>query len=148
LKRLANHFVPLLALLIGWPGISASSQISSGSSDQCVNVPWHGAPVEGTPVHVKQCDPRQNQQWIISMGQITGVGGLCLDVQGGQSTDGARVIYVSCNRAPSQNWRLSNGQIVGIGGKCLGVAGGVPTDGALLIIASCSNAPDQQWTVH
>lgn len=141
-------FVPVLGALAVTPHLASASQITSSSTDQCINVPWHGAPVEGTPVHIKQCDPWKNQQWALTGGQITGVGGLCLDVRGGQPKDGANVVYTSCNGSPSQNWRWANGQFIGIGGKCLDIAGATPSNGALLIIATCSSSPTQSWVVH
>ena len=138
----------LLAAIAAPPQLATASQITSGSTDQCINVPWHGAPVEGTPVHIKQCDPWKNQQWALTAGQITGVGGLCLDVRGGQPKDGTAVVYASCNGSPAQNWRWANGQIIGIGGKCLDIAGAAPANGALLVITACSNSPTQLWVVH
>ncbi len=130
------------------PTLADATQITSASSNACINVPWHGTPVQGTPVHVKQCDPWRNQQWSINQGQVTGVGGFCLDVEGGKPVDGSRVVYEPCNQSPSQNWRIAQGQFVGIGGKCLDIKGGVPDDGAFLIVSTCSSVSSQQWTVH
>lgn len=63
-------------------GCATTRQISSGNTNMCMNVVNHGYPVAGTPLRVRPCDPWQNQQWALSHGQITGVGGFCLDVQG------------------------------------------------------------------
>jgi len=138
----------LMTLAAYAPYAANALQISSGTSSQCINVPWHGSPVEGTPVRLRACDPWQNQQWVVSGGHITGVGGLCLGVQGGQPHDGAAVIYVSCGRTPSQNWRLVEGQIIGIGDKCLAPRGGNLADGTPLIITTCNNALTQTWAAH
>jgi hypothetical protein len=73
---------------------ATSRQISSGNSNMCMNVEWHGYPVAGTPIRVKPCDPWRNQQWMLNKGQITGVGGFCLDVQGSVASEGAPVLYV------------------------------------------------------
>jgi ricin-type beta-trefoil lectin protein len=127
---------------------ATTHQISSGATNQCMNVVNHGYPVPGTPVHVKQCDPWQNQQWAFNKGTIVGVGGFCLDVQGSAATEGAPILYVPCNGGPSQNWSVSNGAIVGIGGKCVDVQGGVPYDQAPLILSTCNGDPTQQWAVH
>jgi hypothetical protein len=127
---------------------ATTHQISSGTTNQCMNVVNHGYPVPGTPVHVKQCDPWQNQQWAFNKGTIVGVGGFCLDVQGSAAAEGAPILYVPCNGGPSQNWSVSNGTIVGIGGKCVDVQGGVPYDQAPLILSTCNGDPTQQWAVH
>ena len=68
---------------------ATTHQISSGSTNQCMNVVNHGYPVPGTPVHVKQCDPWHNQQRAFNNGTIIGVGAFCLDVQGSAATEGA-----------------------------------------------------------
>jgi hypothetical protein len=127
---------------------TTSRQISSGSTNMCMNVEWHGYPVAGTPLRVKPCDPRRNQQWVLNNGQITGVGGFCLDVQGSVASDGAPVLYVPCTGSPSQNWTASNGTITGISGKCLDLGGPAPANWTPLVIATCTGSPSQQWALH
>jgi hypothetical protein len=123
-------------------------QITSGETNQCINVVNHGYPVPGTPLAMKPCDPWRNQQWTVDKGQITGVGGFCVDVQGGAAAEGTPVIYVPCNGSPSQNWTVANGTIVGIGGKCVDITGGGPVTGAPLILAACNGGPSQRWVLH
>lgn len=138
---------PLLTVNLG--GCATSAQITSGNSNMCMNVINHGYPEAGAPVIIKGCDPWRNQQWSFNgNGQITGVGGFCVDVQGSAPTDGARVIYTPCSGSPGQNWVGSNGTIVGIGGKCLDIEGGNPNQGAPLVINACNGSPSQQWTSH
>ena len=127
---------------------AATHQITSGNTNQCMNVVNHGYPVPGTPVHVRQCDPWQNQQWAFKNGNIVGVGGFCIDVQGSAATVGAPILYVPCNGRPSQNWRLTNGAIVGMSGLCVDVQGGSPYDQAPLILSTCNAGPSQQWVLH
>jgi hypothetical protein len=103
--------------------------------------------VDGTIVRMIPCVGRAGEQWNAKNGQIVGVGGSCMDVEGSNPLDGARVIGVTCNGSPSQNWTAANGRIVGIGGKCLDVAGD-DTGNPPLVIASCSGAPSQQWSLH
>jgi len=147
-KRLcALTLLSLMAISTG--GCATTQQITNSNSNMCMNVVNHGSPQPGAPVIVKVCDPWQNQQWSFSgSGQITGVGGFCLDVQGGAPTDGAAVIYTPCSGAPSQNWTASNGAIVGIGGKCLDISGGYPEQRAPLVINTCNASPGQQWVSH
>ena len=133
-----------LAILLA----SCASQLVNNSSNQCANLPWHGYPMDGTLVRLIPCVGRRGEQWSLKNGQIIGVGGSCLDVEGSNAADGARVIGVSCNGSPSQNWTAANGRIVGIGGKCLDVAGGGGRDFVPLVIASCSGSPSQQWSLH
>jgi hypothetical protein len=141
----ASRFLPAL---LGFFLASCSSQLVNDASNQCANLPWHGYPIDGTPVRLIPCIGRQGEQWTVKNGQIIGVGGSCLDVQGSTALDGARVIGVTCNGGPGQNWSVANSHIVGIGGKCLDVAGGAAGESVPLIIMSCSGAPSQQWSVH
>lgn len=139
----------LLAIAYGISACATSHQITSGNSNMCVNVVNHGSPEPGAPVIMKGCDPWRNQQWGFNgSGQITGVGGFCLDVQGSTANDGAAVIYTPCSGSPSQNWTAGGGTIVGIGGKCLDIGGGNPAQGAPLIINACNGSPSQQWVSH
>ncbi len=144
------HTLMLLSLLtISTVSCATTSQIANSSSNMCMNVVNHGSPEPGAPVIMKVCDPWQNQRWSFNgSGQITGVGGFCLDVQGSAPNNGAAVIYTPCNGSPSQNWTAGNGAIVGIGGKCLDVGGGDPNQGAPLVINACNGAPSQQWVSH
>ena len=133
----------------GLSGCTTTKQVSSGNSEQCLNVEWHGYPVAGTPLRVKPCDPWQNQQWKFnSDGSITGAGGFCMDVQGSVATERAAVVYVPCNGAPSQKWTVNGSQLIGIGGKCVDISGGQPDTLAPLVIAACNGAPSQQWLLH
>jgi hypothetical protein len=127
---------------------ACASQIVNNASNECANLPWHGYPIDGTPVRLIPCIGRPGEAWNVKNGQITGVGGSCMDVEGSNPLDGARVIGVSCNGSPSQNWTVANGQITGVGGKCLDVAGGGQSGSPPLVIASCNGAPSQQWSVH
>jgi hypothetical protein len=130
-------------------GCATTQQCTNNNSNMCMNVVNHGSPQPGEPVIIRVCDPWRNQQWSFSgTGQITGIGGFCLDVQGGAPTDGAAVIYTPCVGAASQNWTANNGAIIGIGGKCLDVSGGNPLQGAPLVINGCNGAPSQRWISH
>jgi len=139
----------LLAGVLAAAGCTTPIQLTSGETNMCMNVINHGSPEPGAAVIMKVCDPWQNQQWVFDdSGQVTGVGGFCLDVQGSAPTDGARVIYTPCSGSPSQRWSARNGAVVGIGGKCLDIAGGYPAQGAPLIITPCNGSPSQQWVSH
>jgi hypothetical protein len=139
----------MLFVVTSLSSCATSHQITSGGTNQCINVENHGYPVAGTPLKMKPCDPWQNQQWTSNNGQLTGVAGFCVDVQGSAAVDGAAVIYVPCNGAPSQNWTVANGTIVGIGGKCIDISGSDgPVNGAPLVLASCNGGSTQQWVLH
>jgi hypothetical protein len=146
--RTALILLVLPAALMDLGACASSNMLVGANSNECINVPWHGYQVDGTPVQLLYCRGHRNQFWSIGNGQIAGIGGGCLDVQGSAPVDGAQVISVTCNGSPSQHWSVANGQIIGIGGKCLDIEGGNESDRAPLIIAACNGAPSQQWEVH
>lgn len=137
-----------VALAVMLAACASGNMLVVANTNECVLVPWHGYPIDGTQVRLRQCVGKQNQYWNIANGQITGVGGSCLDVMGSAPVDGARVIYVRCNGSPSQQWSLANGQVVGIGGKCLDSLGGTEEEAVPLVITSCTGSPSQRWQVH
>ncbi len=148
-KRTLISLALLVILCAELSACATTRQVSSGTTNQCLNVEWHGYPVAGTPLRVKQCDPWRNQQWSFNKdGSITGVGGFCVDVQSSEVAEGTAVIYVPCNGSPSQKWTVNGAQLVGIGGKCVDVSGGEPQTWAPLVIASCNGSPTQQWLLH
>ena len=148
LSALLGGALGALALTVMLSACASGNMLVVANTNECMLVPWHGYPIDGTQVRLRQCIGKQQQYWNIANGQITGIGGSCLDVMGGAPADGARVITVACNGSPSQQWTVANGQIVGVGGKCLDVAGGGERDFLPLIITSCSGAPSQQWSLH
>ena len=148
LAALASRALVTVLSLAALAACASSNMLVAANTNECVNVPWHGYQIDGTQVGLLYCRGHRNQYWNIANGQITGVGGSCLDVQGSSPVDGAPVIYVTCNGSPSQHWTVENGQVVGIGGKCLDIEGSNKNDRAPLIIAACTGAPSQQWEVH
>jgi hypothetical protein len=80
--------------------------------------------------------------------EIVGIQGQCLDVQGGDTTDGTPIDIYHCHGAANQQWEFSNGQIVSSSGKCLDVQGGDPEDGARIVLFRCHAGPDQQWSIY
>jgi len=148
LSALLGGALGALALTVMLSACASGNMLVVANTNECMLVPWHGYPIDGTQVRLRQCIGKQQQYWNIANGQITGIGGSCLDVMGGAPADGARVITVACNGSPSQHWTLANGQVLGIGGKCLDSLAGTEEEGVPLIITTCSGAPSQQWQVH
>jgi ricin-type beta-trefoil lectin protein len=148
LTALIAGLLGALALTVMLSGCASGNMLVVANTNECMLVPWHGYPIDGTQVRLRQCVGKQQQYWNLANGQITGIGGSCLDVMGGAPVDGARVITVGCNGSPGQHWTYANGQVVGIGGKCLDSLAGTEEDGVPLIITACTGAPSQQWQVH
>ncbi|MGX7825768.1 ThuA domain-containing protein [Actinokineospora sp. 24-640] len=79
--------------------------------------------------------------------QIVGIGGKCVDVNGGASTDGAKVQLWTCSGQANQKWTVSGSTISALG-KCLDVNGGSTADGAIVQLWTCNGTAAQNWTVQ
>ncbi|GIH23389.1 glycosyl hydrolase [Acrocarpospora phusangensis] len=80
-------------------------------------------------------------------GRITGLGGKCLDVRGGLSTDGTQIQIYTCNNSAAQTWTRT-GQTFRALGKCLDVSGASAADGAKIQLYTCNSTNAQNWTVN
>jgi Ricin-type beta-trefoil lectin domain len=75
--------------------------------------------------------------------------GACVEVQGGNATDGTPIDVYQCTGSLNQNWTISTGQIAGIGGGCLDVnlsANAASKNGSIILVA-CNEKRSQKWTV-
>ena len=103
---------------------------------------------DGTPLILFHCHGSANQSWTLTNGQIVGIGGSCVDVQGSTPIGGSPAILVHCDGAPSQRWNILNGNISGIGGKCLDVLEETGNDRTPIILAPCAGRPTEQWAAQ
>ena len=77
--------------------------------------------------------------------------GKCLDLPGGQSSDGTSPIQYDCHGGPNQQWRIealndTGSRIVSaMSGKCLGTSA---TSGNPVRQSRCTGAADQLWIVE
>jgi glucosylceramidase len=78
-------------------------------------------------------------------GQITGIGGKCVDVAGANSADGTQVQIFTCNGTAAQSWTVGTGTVQALG-KCLDVAGAGTANGTKVQLFTCNGTGAQQWT--
>ncbi len=79
-------------------------------------------------------------------GVIQGLGGLCLDVRGGEPVrPGAPVIVWQCFGSGSQTFAWTRRGELRVGGLCLDVANGLDANGAAVIAWPCNGRGHQQW---
>ncbi|WP_250301667.1 RICIN domain-containing protein [Streptomyces sp. A 4/2] len=74
-----------------------------------------------------------------SSGSITGTGGKCVDITGGNSADGTPLELWTCSGGDMQNWVLAGDGTVHAFFKCMAVSG---TD---VQLKSCDGSTAQQW---
>ncbi len=79
---------------------------------------------------------------------VSGLGGKCLDVEGGNIRQGARVIGYACNAQANQSFdfaRSGTGPIK-IGGLCVDAKGGAGRQGDEIVLWDCNGGANQRWT--
>src|SRR5439155_13511630 len=77
-------------------------------------------------------------------GQITGIGGKCVDVSGANTADGTKVQLWTCNGTGAQSWTSSGNTFQALG-KCLDVSGGGTADGTTVLLWTCNGTGAQNW---
>jgi hypothetical protein len=77
-------------------------------------------------------------------GQITGYGGLCVDVRGASTANFTPVQVYTCNGTPAQQWTVVQaGSTLQALGKCLDINGGGTADGTTVDLYDCNNTAAQ-----
>lgn len=78
-------------------------------------------------------------------GEVKGVGGKCLDVDGAQTADGTGIQIWTCNGTGAQNWTLTDDGSFTALNKCLDVSGGGTADGTRIQLWTCNGSGAQKW---
>ena len=71
----------------------------------------------------------------------------CLDVPGGNFSDGVQVQMWVCNGQDPQKWNAVNGTLQTGNNKCLDIPWGSTANGVVLQIVTCNGNPAQQWVL-
>ncbi|MBQ0826454.1 ricin-type beta-trefoil lectin domain protein [Streptomyces tagetis] len=80
-------------------------------------------------------------------GQITGLGGKCVDVAGANSANGTPVQLYDCNGTAAQQWTAGADGSLRALGKCLDVVDRSTANGAKLQLWDCTGSANQRWTL-
>ncbi|MFI7275004.1 ricin-type beta-trefoil lectin domain protein [Streptomyces sp. NPDC049879] len=79
-------------------------------------------------------------------GQITGLGGLCLDNSQSNTADGNPVQTWACNSSGAQRWSVGEvDDTLRVQGKCLDVSNGGTADGTVVQLWTCNGTAAQTW---
>jgi beta-glucanase (GH16 family) len=81
-------------------------------------------------------------------GQITGIGGKCLDVAASNTANGTPVQLWTCNGTGAQRWTVGADGTLRALGKCLDVPGGSTADGAKLQLWDCNGTGAQRFRIE
>jgi hypothetical protein len=81
-------------------------------------------------------------------GMIRGLGGLCLDSDGGEVRPGARLQIYGCHGRSNQRFSWGRSGELMVDNLCLDIEGANRNDGARVIAWSCSGAANQLWRAN
>ncbi|MEU6159254.1 lectin [Streptomyces sp. NPDC047130] len=81
-------------------------------------------------------------------GEVKGVNGKCLDVDGAQTADGTKVQIWTCNGTAAQRWTVPGDGTLRALGKCLDVSGGGGADGTRIQLWTCNGTGAQVWSAQ
>ncbi|MEV4895771.1 family 16 glycosylhydrolase [Nonomuraea sp. NPDC055795] len=81
-------------------------------------------------------------------GQITGVGGKCVDVAGANPANGTAVQLWDCNGSAAQNWTWNGDGSVRALGKCMDVTAAGTANGTQIQLYDCNGTGAQRWTFN
>lgn len=81
-------------------------------------------------------------------GWLAGLSDKCLDLPGGNATNGTTLQIRDCADVPHQKWTLTGGKIQLAGAnKCVDLLGADTTNGTPVQIWDCADVPSQKWTL-
>ncbi|MFD1543770.1 glycoside hydrolase family 16 protein [Nonomuraea guangzhouensis] len=83
-----------------------------------------------------------------SGGQITGIGGKCVDVASAGTANGTAIQLYDCNSTAAQSWTWNSDGSVRALGKCMDVSGGSTANGAQVQLYDCNGSGAQGWTYN
>jgi glucosylceramidase len=78
-------------------------------------------------------------------GTVTGYGGKCADVAGGNSANGTAVQLYDCNGTSAQSWTASGTTLQALG-KCMDVTSAGTANGTQVQLYDCNGTAAQSWT--
>jgi hypothetical protein len=76
---------------------------------------------------------------------LSGLGGKCLDVEGGRTSNGTRIIGYPCNGGGTQEFWFNRDGSINHAGKCVVVQGGQGRDNDQLVLWDCNGGANEKW---
>jgi len=80
-------------------------------------------------------------------GQITGIGGKCVDVAGAATANGTPIQLFDCNASAAQAWSVAADGSLQALGKCMDIVAGGTTNGTQVQLFDCNGSGAQNWSV-
>jgi glucosylceramidase len=79
-------------------------------------------------------------------GQITGLGGKCVDVNAASTANGTQIQLYTCNSTTAQQWTVGTDGTIRSLGKCMDVSAAGTANGTKVQLYDCNGTAAQAWT--
>jgi hypothetical protein len=105
---------------------------------------------DGSPLQLWDCAGSANQEWEFRDDGTVRSLGLCMDVAGGSTDDGAVIQLARCSGNPAQQFGLSSaGDLVNPqADKCVDAKDNGTGNGTKLQLWTCAGTANQKWRVE
>ncbi|WP_432841289.1 ricin-type beta-trefoil lectin domain protein [Dactylosporangium sp. CA-092794] len=149
----ANASVPNIAYL-NTDGTRALIAYNNTGSTQQVTVNWSGQhftyslPTKTSATFTWKSGVTGGGGGGSRVGQITGLGGKCVDVAGANPANGTAVQLYTCNGTAAQQWTIGTDGTVRALGKCLDITGANSADGTKVQLYDCNGSAAQTWAAN
>ncbi|MCW2939615.1 MAG: glucosylceramidase [Actinomycetia bacterium] len=141
----ANTAVPNVAWL-NPDGSKALIAYNDSGSTQSIKVNWGAQSFVYTlPAQTSATFTWSGTPSSTPTGQITGIGGKCVDVAGANSANGTAVQLYDCNGTVAQQWTVGTDGTIRALGKCMDLTSGGTANGTQVQIYDCNGTGAQQW---
>ena len=84
---------------------------------------------------------------LAATGQITGIGGKCVDVAGASTANGTAVQLWDCNGTAAQQWTTGTDGTIRALGKCMDVSAAGTANGTVVQLWDCNGTGAQSWNI-
>ncbi|MFF5075458.1 ricin-type beta-trefoil lectin domain protein [Actinoplanes sp. NPDC000266] len=144
LQSVPGSLTPLTVPPAGSPAL-----LSHAQSGRCLDI--SGGLADGSQALIWDCHGEANQRFTrTTAGELRGLGGRCLDVNGNGTANGTKIQLWTCNGTAAQRFTANpDGTVVAAGsGKCLDVNANGTANGTLVQLWECNGTAAQRWTVR
>jgi glucosylceramidase len=130
-------------------GSKALIAYNDSGATQSVKVNWGGQafvytlPARTTATFTWSGTPSSGSGGAI--GQITGIGGKCVDAAGANSANGTAVQLYDCNGTAAQQWTVGADGTIRVLGKCMDLTSAGTANGTQVQLYDCNGTNAQQW---
>ncbi|MEU3183550.1 ricin-type beta-trefoil lectin domain protein [Streptomyces sp. NPDC006923] len=132
------------------PPVDSGVAIWSHASGRCIDVAGGSGAPSGSPLQIRDCDGSASQKWKTMPDGTVRSQGMCMNVGGGSTENGAGISRTTCNGTPAQQFVLNSAHdlVNTHADKCADVKDEQTSNGTSLQIWACGGTDNQKWSTR